>query len=71
MIQEFDNNILFRIISKFREEKELEYLLLLYLMYYCGLNFYMISRIMIKYLKSSFRTLVIKKRKKKEGSQHS
>ena len=65
VIPEINTNILFKIASNFREEKDLENLILLYLAYFCGLNFYMIARILIKDLKSSFKTLIIKKGGKK------
>ena len=63
--QDFNNDVLNKIALNFREEKDLENLSLFYLLYFCGLNFYMISRIMIKDLKSSFNTLIIKKGGKK------
>ena len=61
----FNNEVLNKIALNFREEKDLENLSLFYLLHFCGLNFYMISRIMIKDLKSSFNTLLMKKGGKK------
>ena len=60
-----NKNDLNKIVSHFREKKVIENLLILYLLYYAGLNFYMISRIMIKNLNSSFKTLILIKSEKK------
>ena len=60
-----NKNDLNKIASHFREKKDIENLLIFYLLDYAGLNFYMISRIMIKNLNSSFSTLILIKGAKK------
>lgn len=58
-------NSIIKLASCFRENKDIESLLILYLLYYAGLNFYMISRILIKVFKLSFKSLTLSKGTKK------
>lgn len=58
-------NCIIKLASCFRENKDIESLLILYLLHYAGLNFYMIARILIKDFKLSFKSLILSKGTKK------